>query len=341
MPLPLIPLILGAASLYAGAKGVKKGLEAKETLKQAQEIAESAGRKHVRAVKEFEKLHKETASALEALGRQKAEVFKQAGQDIVDIVEQARAQAEIRHFEPIELPSDLISTIRQDLGQLSVLELGAGAGQGLAMAALGAGGIYGAIGALGTASTGTAIASLSGAAATNATLAWLGGGSLAAGGLGMAGGSVVLAGVLVGPALAIAGYTLASKAEEAYTEALAYKEKVKEKIEKINLLKEFLNAVHENVRETQTVLERLHQAFEEVKAQYYEIAADQNADASRQQEQDALLHRLIAIFKAIKEVVQTDLIDQEGKAATGLKERYTEVLQVANIAFPALPAPGD
>lgn len=46
--------------------------------------------------------------------------------------------------------------------------------------------------AFGAASTGTAISSLSGAAATNATLAWLGGGSLAAGGGGMAAGTAVL-----------------------------------------------------------------------------------------------------------------------------------------------------
>lgn len=341
MPLPLIPLVLGAASLYAGAKGVKKGLEAKETLDRAKRIAKSAQRKHARAVEEFENLHKETAGALAALGERKAEIFKQTGQAVVDIVEQARAQAEIRHLEPIELPSDLISTIRQDLGQLSALELSAGAGQGLAMAALGASGIYGAVSALGTASTGTAIASLSGAAATNATLAWLGGGSLAAGGLGMAGGSWVLAGVLVGPALAIAGYKLASKAEEAYTEALAYEEEVKKKIEEINLLKEFFNAVGENVRETEEVLNHLYQTFEEVKAQYLALAADENTDASQQQKQDALLHHLIAIFKAIKEVVQTALVDQEGKAVTGLKERYTEVLQVANITVPTLPAPGD
>ena len=45
---------------------------------------------------------------------------------------------------------------------------------------------------MGTASTGTAIGALSGAAATNAALAWLGGGSLAAGGAGIAGGSLVL-----------------------------------------------------------------------------------------------------------------------------------------------------
>lgn len=49
----------------------------------------------------------------------------------------------------------------------------------------------------GVASTGTAIATLSGAAATNATMAWFGGGSLAAGGFGMAGGAVVLSGGFV------------------------------------------------------------------------------------------------------------------------------------------------
>jgi hypothetical protein len=42
--------------------------------------------------------------------------------------------------------------------------------------------VYGGVMQLGAASTGTLISSLSGAAATNATLAWLGGGSLAAGG---------------------------------------------------------------------------------------------------------------------------------------------------------------
>lgn len=49
----------------------------------------------------------------------------------------------------------------------------------------------------GTASTGTAISTLSGAAATNAALAWLGGGTLAVGGGGMAAGSAFL--TLAGP----------------------------------------------------------------------------------------------------------------------------------------------
>ena len=49
----------------------------------------------------------------------------------------------------------------------------------------------------GTASTGTAISSLSGAVATKAALAWLGGGALGAGGAGVAGGQALLA--LAGP----------------------------------------------------------------------------------------------------------------------------------------------
>lgn len=56
------------------------------------------------------------------------------------------------------------------------------------------------VASLGTASTGTAISTLSGVVATKATLAWLGGGALATGGLGVAGGAVVLGVIGVGGA---------------------------------------------------------------------------------------------------------------------------------------------
>ena len=59
----------------------------------------------------------------------------------------------------------------------------------------------------GTASTGTAISTLSGIAAQNAALAWLGGGALTAGGGGMAAGNALLA--MAGPVgWSIAGATL-------------------------------------------------------------------------------------------------------------------------------------
>lgn len=52
---------------------------------------------------------------------------------------------------------------------------------------------------------------MSGVAATNATLAWLGGGSLATGGLGMAGGAIVLGSVVAAPAIFICGFAIAGE----------------------------------------------------------------------------------------------------------------------------------
>ena len=99
--------------------------------------------------------------------------------------------------------------------------LAGGAVAGTAGGALAAFGAYGAAQALACASTGTAIASLSGVAATNATLAFFGGGSLAAGGLGMAGGTAVLGGLVAGPALMVMGFVAGHAAkkdlEKAYT----------------------------------------------------------------------------------------------------------------------------
>ncbi|WP_181882211.1 hypothetical protein [Helicobacter aurati] len=88
-----------------------------------------------------------------------------------------------------------------------------------AMAGFGA---FGTAGLLATASTGTAIASLSGVAATNATLAWFGGGSLAAGGLGMAGGTMVLGGLVAAPVLAVFSTFLAADAERKKYDARSY-----------------------------------------------------------------------------------------------------------------------
>ena len=83
----------------------------------------------------------------------------------------------------------------------------AGIAAGAGVAALGPTAAMGIAMTFGTASTGTAIISLSGAAATKAALAWLGGGALAAGGGGMAAGSAFLA--LLGPAgWAIGGASL-------------------------------------------------------------------------------------------------------------------------------------
>lgn len=76
---------------------------------------------------------------------------------------------------------------------------------------------------LGSASTGTALSSLSGAAYWSATLAAFGGGSLAAGGFGMAGGAIVLGGLFAVPAIAGSYYFADHYTEKAYQDALKLK----------------------------------------------------------------------------------------------------------------------
>ena len=77
----------------------------------------------------------------------------------------------------------------------SMASVGALAGAGVAT--FGPSAALGIATTFGTASTGTAIATLTGVAQTNAALAWLGGGALAAGGGGVAAGETFLA--LAGP----------------------------------------------------------------------------------------------------------------------------------------------
>jgi hypothetical protein len=103
------------------------------------------------------------------------------------------------------------------LSDLRTANVQAAAGAAGALAGAGAtAGTLGLVMTFGSASTGTAISTLSGAAATNSALAWLGGGSVAAGGGGMAMGAMVLTGGAVAVALAVSvGVNLAfSKLEE-------------------------------------------------------------------------------------------------------------------------------
>ncbi len=90
----------------------------------------------------------------------------------------------------------------------SVDELGQNLSITAASSLAGLGASAGALGlatAIGTASTGTAISSLSGAAASKAALAWLGGGAVSAGGGGTVVGMAVVGGVAAVAAVAVGG----------------------------------------------------------------------------------------------------------------------------------------
>jgi hypothetical protein len=94
---------------------------------------------------------------------------------------------------------DAIENIITTFDMATNLSKGAMAGASTVM------GAWALAGSIGTASTGTAISSLSGAAATKATLALFGGGSIASGGGGIVLGRIVLGGIAIIPGLALTG----------------------------------------------------------------------------------------------------------------------------------------
>ena len=96
-----------------------------------------------------------------------------------------QAAVQIRSFEDKQNSIRNAESVakKQAKGSAAGASLGA---LGIAVATMGPTAAMGVATTFGVASTGTAITSLSGAAATNAALAWLGGGTLAAGGGGMA-----------------------------------------------------------------------------------------------------------------------------------------------------------
>lgn len=337
MPIPLIPVVLGVASAVAGAIGVKKGLDAKKLYEQAKETGERAERRHRRAVKELEEKRNGVYRNLEALGQKKITVFESTAKKLLEIIKDARATAEIGEYGISEKPIAELINFDAEIGQMSSTNVAVDGVSSLALAGLGAAGVYGAVGALGTASTGTAIAGLSGAAATKATLAWLGGGSLATGGLGIAGGAWVLGGIVAGPALAITGFTLASQAEEALTKAEEYAAEVKQKIAELAPVHVFLDGLQRNIEETEHAIGELESVFSRGLMECR--AALEKYGSFRSAEEKVLIEQkipaLIMVFKALKDVVQTPLVDESMTPVTGLHEIYVRKLEVANI--PLLP----
>lgn len=257
MPLPL--LLVGAA-VVAGGWGVKKGFDAKNDFDAAESINEDAQEIFDKAKHSLEECKEETQSRLESLGQQKALLFEEA---LIPFVETYSRIKNI-DFKDMDIPDDDIQVTSGEILEIRdavtrMEEVVGGAAGALGSGALAGLAAYGSVGVLASASTGTAIAGLSGAAATNATLAWLGGGSLAAGGLGIAGGTAVLGGIVAAPVLLVGGLMLASKAEEAKENALSNRLKASAAAEAMETAEVAARAIGRKADEVGVVLKRLHE----------------------------------------------------------------------------------
>ena len=223
-----LPLLLGGAAAIAGAVGIGSAVHGGVKMKEANDTMKLAENKHKEAIARFEAQNKKTTTDMDRLGKMELEILD-SFQRFSNIFEQIHNRPEFKSYnkEDVSIPAYNAEELKQVSVGAGVLLGGlGGAAVGTAGGFAAAGATTAAVMALGTASTGTAIASLSGVAATNATLAALGGGAIAAGGGGMALGTTILGattlgvGILVGGIIFnVTGGKLSDKADEALEQA--------------------------------------------------------------------------------------------------------------------------
>lgn len=309
MPLPL--LLWGAAAALA-ATGVVKGAGAISTFNEAKNIGESADRRYKRAERKLDDCRDETNDMLQDLGKLKVSIFNNQINHLIKAIRKSKcAQSKLERFD-VSISTEELAEMERLV--LKSLEITRGLGTGATTGALAAWGAWGSVGMLATASTGTAISTLSGAAATNATLAWLGGGALSAGGFGMAGGTLALGGIVLGPALAVGGFMLASKAEEALTQAHKHSAKVDIAIAKLEESQIVLTALQNNVLELDDALTQMAERFDKIK-----VDDDRNPHAFDQ---------MMIVGKGLKNLLDTAIMDQEGGAVKNISSKISGYLEI-------------
>ena len=199
MPIPLI--IWGAIAAASALGGAVATVSANERIKRAKQKSANRYKRYKQAIRKYEEKHDYTASRLTDLGKIRLEAVVTLGK-AVEFLEQAKLK-ERELFEKFNITQEQLVRFRK--ASISAREILKGGFSAISSGVATAAAAYGLVGTLASASTGTAISVLSGVAAKSATLAWLGGGTLAAGGGGVAAGTAVLGGLVVGPAILVAG----------------------------------------------------------------------------------------------------------------------------------------
>lgn len=234
MPLPLF--FIGAA-VATGAIGGGKTIKAVTDNTKADRINRLANSSVENSKDELDRQRKAVSTALDKLGAEKIDVLHHDVMDFVTSFEKIKnidfqSSVGLEELKNLHIDENTFQELKE-LGNFAI-EVAGGVAAGAVGGALTALGAYGAATTFASASTGTAIAALSGAAASNATLAFFGGGSLAVGGLGVAGGMAVLGGLVAGPALMVMGMITGAKSQEKLENALSNKAQADEIVESLN-----------------------------------------------------------------------------------------------------------
>ena len=317
----MIPIILGAIAVGTAVFGVGAGVAGVANMNEASEIGKRAQKRHEDAVNQLQVDWEATNELAQEYGQLQLDVMMRTIGRFVNFIERNTGKANVSEKEFLEgLDGISVQQIEEyKTAAMEAQQFFMGGAQAIGAAAAGYGGAMSLATSVGVASTGAAISGLSGAAAWNATLAWLGGGSLAAGGGGMALGSLVLGGITVGPAVLIGGFVLAGEGEKALTQARNYEAEVNTAIAKIDTAKDFIQQVRRRIIELKSLLESLNDRTVLSLNELESLPSfDKDRDASKFQQ-------VALIVKALAEIMKTPVLDGEGNlnpATTTIKAKY-------------------
>ena len=317
MPIPLIPLIIGGATVVAGAFGIGKSIKAGIDSKKANSTNKDANSIIKNAKWRLNTSRLSSRDAIEKLGTQKLEILDKGINRFVKSFEQLRNieienSVGLQELNKFKMDKQSFAELKE-MGNFATSVLG-GVSSGTLGGAITAFGAWGAAGHFAAASTGTLIANLSGAAATNATLAFFGGGSLAVGGLGVAGGTMVLGGIIAGPALAIMGLIVGAKANTEKEKALENLATARKTAEELKAASDVCIAIRKRCYLFIELLERLTNLFNPLLSQMESAIKEHGADYSLFNiEQKKAVAGALSLAGTIKAVIDTPILNKDGK----------------------------
>ena len=313
MPLPLLFIGFAAAT---GSVGVGKSIKAGVDANAAKKINKNANELVEDATNTLNSQRLACGRSLSQLGEEKLFVLNSTVTGFLDTFTKIK-NVDFKESEGLEELSKLHIDESEFQEMRSMVNfagsIAGGAALGTTSGALVAFGAYGAAQALACASTGTAIASLSGAAATNATLAFFGGGSLAAGGLGMAGGTAVLGGLVAGPALMVVGLVAGKAAKKNLEQAYTNQAEALQIAEQLNTASLQCESIRRRTYMFYNLLARLDAYFLPMLYKMEDIVKTEGTDyRAYSKESKKVIASCVSTAVTIKTILDTPLLTDDG-----------------------------
>jgi uncharacterized protein YaaW (UPF0174 family)/outer membrane murein-binding lipoprotein Lpp len=288
-------------------------------LNKAKDIGNKAEKRYKHYRKELKRDWEKTEKVAESYAQIQTTIQKHTISKfmvLMDNLVKLHSQQNIRFLETVNIS---VQTLQNDKPQDMKTEKLVSSGLTTVVAGITASQILtGLISTVGIASTGTAISELSGAAAWNATLAWLGGGSLAAGGGGMALGTLLLGGISITAALAVGSLMLAGEGKKALKQAKKYKEQVSNAVHEIKQVMDFLKQLRQRMRDLTYLTNELNNRATATLNQLESQSLDSN-----------IWEQSNFLINVLKEIIETPVLSSEGKInpiTTIILEKYNYLI---------------